>query len=205
MRYFLIIVLLLLFSIPTFAHDPHIEHEDWGSFDDPRLIEDDEISYAFYGYLDEDDVDVFQVEFDEPQSLLRIELLVPECGDHYTDFFPHFAVVAPGYQSDIELPMEIPDEYGVLFYEAPETGERETFVEPFGGTTFYEAPRHDLTVPEAKTYLVVLFDPIGSTGDYALAIGYEERFESPAIQMIQNVITIRSDRWLHRDCTLESE
>ena len=206
-RYLFMFLLASIVSAPVLAHDPYIEEDDWGDFDTPFVIPSDQISYALYGYLDEEDIDVFAISFDKTASLLRVELLVPQCGAHYVDFFPDYVILAPGIEDTVnmDLPFDIPEGYGVFFAEndeAPATDERETFLEPFGGTTFYEAPRHDLTVPVAGTYYIVLFDADGKTGDYSLATGYEERFGSGMARVLRNTSTIRSNGWLHRVCDL---
>ncbi len=208
-RLVIVMGVLLLLVVPSLAHDPYIEAGDWGGFDTPQVVMDNAISYAFYGYLDEADIDVFTVRFAAADEILRIELLVPQCGEHYSAFYPDYVVLAPDMDGEAatDLPFEIPEGYGVLFHETYEVaGEtRGTFTEPFGGTVFYEAERHDITVPQAGDYYIVVFDPDGATGDYTLATGYQERFESDLGQMMANVATIRSDRWLHRDCALSPD
>jgi hypothetical protein len=220
MKIISLIVLIMLFlalTVPAFAHDPFIEEEDWGSFDQPKQVADSSISYALYGYLDEEDVDVFQLDFAEAEALLRAEVLTPVCGEHYANFYPQFAILTAkenvAEPLAVSLPFEIPDElavwYSTLPTEAsaettpeptPET--RSTFVEPFGGTEFYDGPSIDLMTPAAGSYYVVVFNADGLTGDYTLATGYKEQFNSPADQMLQNVQAIRSGEWLHRRCDL---
>lgn len=203
----LLLTIFIITALPALAHDPYIEDDDWGEYENPYAVADSAISYAFYGYLGEDDLDVFAIDFEEAGMRLQVELLVPECGEHYVDFHPEYAIISPQItdQGEFDLPIEIPEGYGVLHYESATIAERGTFLEPFGGTTFYEAPRLTLNVPEAGTYSVVLFTPPAQTGDYALAVGYEERFESPFGQMITNTARIRANDWLHRDCSLSPD
>ena len=49
MRRLLIALALALMVAPALAHDPDIEDEDWGLYDDPYIILDTSISYALYG------------------------------------------------------------------------------------------------------------------------------------------------------------
>lgn len=202
-------LLLLLIAFPVFAHDPAIEEEDWGGFDEPYRVEDATISYALYGYLDEADIDVFQLDFSADDNQLRVEVLVPVCGEHYAEFQPHYAVfsdnpaAADPDLTEAEFPFAVPEGYAPVYVDAdaaPE-GERETFVEAFGGTEFYEAPRLDLDVP-AGTYLIAVYAPDEETsGDYTIATGYREVF-SMGLDTVTAVAAIRANSWLHRDCDL---
>ncbi len=93
---FTLTVIMTLGVVIVLAHNPRVEVDDWGNFDDPYVVEDGRISFAFFGYLqDEDDVDVFRLDFAEPESILRMELFIPECGEHYVDFYPDVFVFGP--------------------------------------------------------------------------------------------------------------
>jgi hypothetical protein len=207
---------LLLVAGVTSAHDPYIEEGDWGGFDEPFETTDSAISYAMYGYLEADDIDVFALDFDTAEGLLRAQVLTPVCGEHYVNFYPQFIVFAPeskGIEAlDIKVPFEVPEGYVPLFasfeaaaktVEAEVTLEtRPTFVEPFGGTEFYDNSTLDFTILKPGRYYVVVFNPQGEMGDYTLATGYREEFNSPVDQMLSNVLTIQSSEWLHRRCDL---
>ncbi len=211
----IILALVLLMAFPAAAHDPSIEEEDWGGFDAPFQTADATVSYALYGYLDEADVDVFALDFPEADMLLRAELLIPVCGAHYADFYPQMVIFAPAADGltaiDITLPFDVPEGYVPVYTSAPAAqpeatpepeGERPTFVEPVGGTVFYESVRTDWTVTVAGSYRVAVYNPEGQPGDYALATGYREVFNSSPLQMMQAVAAIRSNEWLHRRCDL---
>ncbi|MEZ4669546.1 MAG: hypothetical protein R3E39_16705 [Anaerolineae bacterium] len=164
-------------------------------------------------------MDVFQLNFAQADSLLRTELLTPVCGEHYANFYPQFVIVTAqeNITEDLEviLPFELPDGMGVLYSTlamppapgaelAPEATSdvRPIFVEPFGGTEFYQGPKIDLNVPAVDAYYVAVFNNDGQTGDYTLATGVKEQFNSPISQMLTNVQTIKSGEWLHRRCDL---
>jgi hypothetical protein len=204
---------LLLLTLPVLAHDPFIEDHDWGGFEEPFVVTDAAISYALYGYLDDDDVDVFQLDFAEAGELLRVEVLTPVCGEHYVDFQPQFVIVAPTdavfEPLEVELPFDLPEETAILHASfdpalvAEATPEpRTTFIEPFGGTAFYQGEKIDLEAPTAGAYWIVVFNPDGISGDYTLATGYREVFNSPRDQVMTNVRAIQSGEWLHRRCDL---
>jgi hypothetical protein len=210
------LLVMSLMSV-THAHDPAIEDSDWGSFDAPHPIVDSAISYALYGYLDESDVDAFALDFAAAGDLLRIELLTPVCGAHYEAFLPQFVILLAADQVAeplaVDLPFDLPEDQAVWFASfqlepeieaTPEASPtpRPTFTEPFGGTEFYEAARYDLEVPASGLYTVVVFDPQGMSGDYTLATGYREEFNSPREQMLSAVAAIRDGSWLHRRCDL---
>ena len=213
----IILALALLLAFPVAAHDPSIEEEDWGGFDAPYQTADATVSYALYGYLDEADVDVFTLDFPEADMLLRAELLTPVCGEHYADFYPQMVIFAPAADGvtpiEVALPFDVPEGLVPIYTSAaarPEAtpepeGERPTFVEPIGGTTFYESLRTDLTVTTAGRYWVAVYNPDGQTGDYALATGYREVFNSSPVQVMQAVAAIRSGEWLHRRCDLSPD
>jgi hypothetical protein len=214
MKSLVILFTLIAIALPAAAHDPFIEEEDWGDFEQPYSVEDSSISYALYGYLDEDDIDVFQLEFSEADRML-VELLVPVCGEHYAAFYPQFAVIGAAADADPEidtadLPFELPDGMGIIAIGGsgdPKDSKRPTFVEPFGGTAFYEAPRLDMDAPTDGTHYVVVYLPVSGeseamTGDYTLATGYREVFSSDAGRMMSAVAAIRSGEWLHRRCDL---
>ncbi|MBL8155923.1 MAG: hypothetical protein JNM70_17220 [Anaerolineae bacterium] len=218
MRKLLILMAALLMAGTVWAHDPSLEEEDWGGFDAAVVLPDASISYALYGYLDEEDIDVFRLDFEAADALLRAEVLTPVCGEHYADFYPQMVVLGPATEGieglAVDLPFDVPE--GLVVYvstweptesvEAEATPEasaaRPTFVEPFGGTAFYEAPRFDFQTPMAGSYYVVVFNADAMTGDYTLATGYREVFNSPADQVMSAVQAIRSGDWLHRRCDL---
>ena len=213
-------VLLILFT-PALAHDPFIEEEDWGDFQQPFQVADSSISYALYGYLDENDVDVFRLDFAKADELLRVQLLAPVCGEHYANFYPQFVVITSAevvkQPLDVKLPFELPADLAVIYSTLPTattaeaTAEatpeataqaRTTFVEPIGGTEYYNGPTTDIKVPAAGSYYVAVFNNDGMTGDYTLATGFKEEFKSSFGQMMANVAEIKTGAWLHRHCDL---
>jgi hypothetical protein len=218
MRKAVVLISVLALAGAVWAHDPSIEKADWGGFETAVVLPDATISYALYGYLDEGDIDVFRLDFEAADSLLRAEVLTPVCGQHYADFYPQMAILGPAVEGvealAVDLPFDVPE--GLVVYvstwepaeevEAEATPEaaspRPTFVEPFGGTEFYEAPRFDFQTPASGSYYVVVFNADRMAGDYTLATGYREVFKSPANQVMSAVRAIRSGEWLHRRCEL---
>jgi hypothetical protein len=215
-----LVILILLAALPAAAHDPFIEHDEgWSSFKTPFVAPDAAISYALYGYLPKaDSIDVFEYNLDKAEALLRVELLVPVCGAHYQNFYPQFIIAGPPTKDalKVELPFDLPEGMSVIYTSMPQKqaeatpeakpdGKRPTFTEPFGGTIFYDGPSIDVKVPAAGTYYVVVFDPAGKGGDYTLATGYKEQFNSPREQVLRNVASVRTGEWLHRRCELSPD
>ena len=91
-----VFAVLVFGVILVLAHNPRVEVDDWGNFDDPYVIKDGNVSYAFFGYLDSSyDFDVFRLDFAERDMELRLRVLVPACGGHYTDYYPEVMIFGP--------------------------------------------------------------------------------------------------------------
>lgn len=190
-------------ALPVFAHDPRIEEEDWGDFTDPYVIEDATISYALYGYLEnEEDIDVFELHFAEDDLLLRGEILVPVCQETYAEFYPEYVIVGEGENGlELELSFDLPEGFSILYHyttrpsKATET--RKSYISSHAGTEYYESERMDETLPLNGTYYLVVYTSDGLVGDYTLATGYREVFLSDPEDITEAVQKIRSDEWLH--------
>jgi hypothetical protein len=89
-------LLLLMVAAPALAHNPRAEGDDWGNFDAPYVVEDGAVSFAFFGALAPgNDLDVYQLTFSDDDRL-RLELLIPVCGDIYADYYPRILVLGAG-------------------------------------------------------------------------------------------------------------
>ena len=205
-KVFLLLLTVSLSATIAFAHDPDLEEGDWGGFDDPYIIIDTSISYALYGYIGEGDIDVFEMNYLGDDELLRHEILVPVCGDHYVDFYPHYAILAPEEfaNPELEIPIDMPEGYGVFYYHEPTIaeGNRSTWREEFTGKVYYRENNEDLNFPAEGTYFIVVFSPEGQVGDYTLATGYEEIFLSDRMETVADITQIVTDSWMKRDCNL---
>lgn len=200
-----VLLILLIFAMPAFAHNPRVEGEDWGNFDAPYVVDDGAISFAFFAALAPgDDLDVYHLTFAEADRL-RLELLIPVCGETYVDFYPRILVlgvgddpltardfatrIAPSDDADATATPDslavrvgdFPDDLSLLYtYDSrdDEAGARPIFYERHTRRDYYEAQTIDLDVTAGATTLVI-YDPAGVGGDYLLASGYVEAFFPP--------------------------
>jgi hypothetical protein len=200
-------LLLLMQTVPAYAHDPQFETTDWGGIDNPFVVPTDPtVSFAMYGYLEPKDIDAIAMDFKQAGDKLQVQLLVPVCGKHYVDFYPQMAIVGPGIPlpDDLKnLPFDLPAGMGakiVPMDQPDKSGKRPTLFEDIGSTTFYTAPEIEMNVTQAARYYVVLWNKDGQTGDYAVATGYEETPFSPLAHTLASIVLIRSGHFVHRDC-----
>ncbi|GEM_PF-2778002 len=208
------LVLLLMVAIPVLAHNPRVEDHDWGDFDQPYVVAEGDVSYAFFGYLSSpEDRDVFQIAFAAEKPTFKIQDFVPVCGDHYTDFVLDYvllgdSVTTPKAYSDLTLPFDLPEKTGIIFASAgerealPKDAERPFSFEFHTQRNYYNSSEHVIDLPGAGTYWLVVYNADGKLGDYLLGTGYAETFfvvqesEPPTTQMSQTGF------WPHRNCDL---
>lgn len=199
----LTICLLLLHSAPARAHVPFIEKKDY-SFEAPFIINGSvEKSIAVYSWIESgNDTDVFRLTITQPARLYAY-VIVPVC-PAYAQFLPWMAVAGPGLPApDEPLPFDLPQGYGATIIQNTAPGaQRQQFYEPFGGKSYYEAPKFDQTVSVPGPWYLYVWDPSGTGGDYVTIVGFKERF-SPAdiFRALINTPKIRFDRELHTDCS----
>ncbi len=207
----MMLVIALVWVGIALAHNPRVERTDWSDFENPYVIEDGDVSFAFFGYLDSaEDIDVFQIIFEDETPTLHIDDFVPVCGAHYADFYLDYVVLADDYATasdyeDLELPFELPEDAGILFAsERPEydenTDERPYLYEHHTRRDYYESPEYDIELPAAGQYWLVLYNADGLAGDYLLATGILEQFFAPLPTEPEDVATNTRGLWLHRDC-----
>ena len=160
---FALTILMTLGAMIVLAHNPRVEVDDWGNFDDPYVVSDGRISFAFFGYLqDAQDVDIFRLDFPEPDSTLRMELFIPACGDHYVDFYPDVFVFGPTEnitRSQVEswlggLCQMYEDSSMICFENTPDPEIRETIgeVPPVAFVHKYQTFDPDNSDPRATRY-----------------------------------------------------
>ncbi len=80
----------------------------------PLMLDGTPFNSALFGQLhDEDDFDVFHLEYKQDASILGIQLMVPICDDEFVDFYPSLAIVSEAFEiseSDMELSFELTKE-----------------------------------------------------------------------------------------------
>lgn len=210
MRNLLVIIISLCFIPLSLAHEPFLEEGDWGMFDDPHIVVDPAIAIGLYGYLDNEDMDIFELNFLGGEDTTFFSgIRVPVCGDHYTEFYPHYAILAPEEFAtvDTELPFDMPQGFGIFHYQGPTIMEEErlSFFDPNLQNEFYMGQASFLDFPDVGTYYIIVFNPEGQMGDYALVTGHIETFIPDPNNLDPISASIANDSWLKRDCNLSPD
>lgn len=154
---------LTIFSLSIsvcLAHIPEIVLEDRDYAKEPIIVEDPEISYAYYGKL-QGSPQLYKIESDE-RFHLYVSLLVPYVGQDET--------------SDVEFHIWKDGEKIVMMHDYQNWTK---FYERYGGDWYLQGPIYEADV-EAGTYLVEVHSNTNSE-DYTLATGKIERFGSVEI------------------------
>jgi hypothetical protein len=155
--------LLMVFSVlvsVSIAHIPEIVIEDRDYAEDPIIVKEPEISYAYYGKL-QGSPHLYKIESDK-QFHLYVSLLVPYVGQEEV--------------SDVEFHIWKDDEKIVMMHEYQNWTK---WYEEYGGDWYLQGPTYEADV-EAGTYIIEVHSDTNSE-DYSLAIGKIERFGAKEI------------------------
>jgi hypothetical protein len=156
-----ITILIILLSLPiASAHIPELVIEDRNYTIEPILVNEPEISYAYYGKL-KGSPQVYKIESDKPFHLY-VSLLVPYVGQEET--------------SDVEFHIMKDQEKIVMMHDYQNWTK---WYEEYGGDWYLQGPEYEEDV-EAGIYLIEVHSDT-NTEDYTLAIGKVERFGSVEI------------------------
>ncbi|MEG3224202.1 MAG: hypothetical protein BME94_01425 [Methanobacteriales archaeon Met13] len=164
------LILVLFLSIGALsAHQPRLDTGTTFSVENPILVENPEISQAFYGQLKGNPV-YYQIKSDNPFQLY-VNLLVP---------------TRPGQGGEF-ISAEMTDASGkVIIFLNGTKSTWEQYFEEFGGDYYLKGPEATLQVP-AGTYNIKVFNTLNQ-GKYAIAIGKIETF--PANEAITALFTL---------------
>jgi hypothetical protein len=148
---------LLLLSILTItnAHIPELVLEDRNYSTNPIIVENPEISYAYYGKL-QGSPHVYKIQSDRPFHLY-VSLLVPYAGQNET--------------SEVEFHIMKDGRKIVMMHDYQNWTK---WYEEYGGDWYLQGPEYEADV-DAGSYLVEVHSDTNSE-DYTLAIGDVERF-----------------------------
>lgn len=164
-----LIFVLFLSSGITSAHQPRLDMGTTFSIENPILVENPEISQAFYGKLNGKPV-YYQINSDKPFQLY-VNLLVP---------------TSPGQGGEF-VSAEVTDASGNMIMFLNGTNSTWTpYFEEFGGDYYLKGPEATLKVP-AGTYNIKVFNS-QNQGKYSIAIGKIETF--PANEAIITLFTL---------------
>lgn len=166
----LIILIVLLLSIcAVSAHQPRLEAGINSSMNNPIVVQNPEISQAFYGNLN-GQPDYYKITSDKPFELY-VSLLVPQ---------------SPGISGNF-ISAQITDSSGKTIALLDGTKSNWTpMFEEFGGDYYLHGPEFTQNV-SAGTYYIKVFNA-NNTGKYSMAVGDIESF--PADESLKAVITI---------------
>jgi len=164
------IFVILLVSIPMVsAHQPRLDLGTSISIENPIIVDDPEISQAFYGRLNGKPV-YYQIQSPKPFQLY-VNLLVP---------------TSPGQGGEL-VSAEVTDSSGaVIMFLNGTNSTWNPYFEEFGGDYYLKGPEESLNVP-AGTYNLRVFNS-QNQGKYSIAIGKIEAF--PANEAITTLFTL---------------
>jgi hypothetical protein len=166
----LILLFILFLSIcAVSAHQPRLEIGVNSSMSNPIVIQNPEISQAFYGKLD-GQPDYYQITSDKPFNLF-VNILVPQSPGISSDFV--FAQITDSSGKTLSLLGGNQSEWSPMFEE-------------FGGDYYIAGPTFDQNV-SAGTYYIKVFNQ-NNTGKYSMAVGDIETF--PADESLKAIINI---------------
>ncbi len=158
----------------------------------PRAVPlpDVSISRAVYGTLASgEQFDSYRLTVSRP-ARTPVEMLVPKAA-RYAAFRPSFALVGSGLTAAGVPPAFIrerlrtsttavslvPRAYPqVVVVPDPGVTPRPTFYEPFSFSSYYRGGSTVVDLQPGRDYFLVVYDPAGRTGEYALGIGEAEEF-----------------------------
>ena len=150
----IIFIPFLLINIAS-AHQPRLVYNLENSQDNPIIIEEPEISKAYYGEL-KGKPDYYLIESEEGFNFY-LSLLSPDLKDSKTDFSA-----------------EVVSDNIVLFVLNKSQEEWEAFYEEFAGDSYLRGPEIEKTV-ESGAYYIKVSNP-SNMGKYSLVVGKLESF-----------------------------
>lgn len=167
---FIILFFVLFLSICSVnAHQPRLDTGTVTNVSNPIIVENPEISQAFYGNL-KGSPDYYQITSDKPFEMY-LNILVP---------------ASPGLGGSLPS-VEVTDESGTIILTLNGTNSTWTpYFEEFGGDYYLKGPEATKNVP-AGTYIIKVFND-NNQGKYSLAVGKIEAF--PPDESLKAIVNI---------------
>jgi len=163
-----ITILIILLSLPiASAHIPELVIEDRNYTIEPIIVNEPEISYAYYGKL-KGSPQVYKIESDKPFHLY-VSLLVPYVGQEET--------------SDVEFHIMKDGKKIVMMHDYQNWTK---WYEEYGRDWYLQGPEYEEDV-ETGIYLIEVHSDT-NTEDYTLAIGNVERFG--AVEILKTILVL---------------
>ena len=209
MRRSVSVAVLLLGTLGQFAvqaHVPYIEGKDYGD-DEDFQVRNIFQSKAFYAYLDENDIDTFVMDVDEPVRIY-LHMLIPFCKE-YARYTTSWALLGPGLpQPEGKLPVELPSGHGALVWqpEYEDWSERPFMYEFFSDRQYFEGVRYSYDAEQPGEYRMIVWHEDGVPGDYIAIIGRSEDFGAADMRLAMvNTPIIRAHKEMRGECTWEGD
>jgi hypothetical protein len=161
---FMLSLFLSLGSGWVLAHQPRIDFHT-GTLTDPVVVEEPEISKAYYGELKGNE-EYFEID-SKKELLLYLNILAPDIEGARTDF-----------------KVDVLKDNSVIF--TLDENNWKKFYEPFGGDNYLRGPELEEQV-SSGTYLIKVSNP-DNLGKYSLAVGKTESF--PFIEIVKTYIVL---------------
>jgi hypothetical protein len=153
MKKIYLLAILLIFTL-IFAHQPRLVENKITTVKNPIIVQNPEISQAFYGEL-KGEPDYYKIDSDK-EFYLYLSLVVPD---------------VQGARKDFSVDIKFKDTLIVL---DAKSAKWDIFFEKFAGDNYFNGPEFDKKV-EAGSYLIKVYNP-DNQGKYSLAIGKIEAF-----------------------------
>lgn len=168
-KYILLLFVLFLSICAVAAHQPRIDVGTNTTVSNPIIVENPEISQAFYGNL-KGNPDYYQITSDKPFELY-LNLLVP---------------TSPGLGGSLPSLQVTDSSEKIILTLNGTTSTWTPYFEEFGGDYYLKGPEATRNVP-AGTYNIKVFNA-NNQGKYSLAIGKIEAF--PADESLKAIINL---------------
>jgi hypothetical protein len=176
-KIYLAFIMIVLFGQAAYAHRPVIVRDD-SSKKNPVIVEEPEISWAYYGELNGKS-HYYKITSSEPFTLY-VNILVPD-----TD--PEGALISLHNMS-----LEVLKDNTLLHKAEGMDFQWRRFYEPYGKDHYYIGPEFEQQA-EAGEYYVRVFNN-NNRGKYSLAIGKIEKFT--VFSLINSIAKAKSlDKW----------
>lgn len=183
------------------AHVPYIEIKDYPEGED-FVITDVDQSKAFYAYLEEDDIDGFEIVLEEP-GRIYVSTLIPFCRE-YAYYDVNFALIGPDLPAPAgELPVAVPDGQGAIVHNADfkDWAERPFMYEFFSNRRYFDGRSYTFRSAPAGTFRFIVWHKDGLPGDYIAIIGRAESFGPSDVKLaVINTPIIRDKEEMRSSC-----
>ncbi|MDH5185903.1 MAG: hypothetical protein OEZ20_05690 [candidate division WOR-3 bacterium] len=167
-----LILIFALFVLLAYGHQPRLVYDEELTIENPKIVENPEISQAFYGKL-KGKPEYYKIGSDQEFNLY-VNIVVP---------------AKQGARTDFRVEISIKDTFITL---NGESFQWEKFFEQFGGDHYLKGPEFEKRVRKGE-YLIKVYNP-ANQGSYSLVVGKIEAFPpKEAINAILSLPKLKKD------------